>query len=413
MSLQGKHIVLGVSGGVAAFKAVDVCRRLVEAGAHVSPILTSNALRFVGAATFSALASEPASIDLYDGREVSPHTRLGQSADLVLIVPATANVISVAATGAARDLLGATLLATRAPVMMCPAMHTEMWEHAAVQENVATLKRRGVLIVEPDVGLLAGGDVGAGRLAAPERIVAAVTKHFAQSNNDQIQNADLAELTVLITAGGTREPVDPVRYLGNRSSGKQGHALAANAVARGAKVHLVTASPLDDPNGCHVVRVDTADEMHRAVCEFANDADVVVMAAAVADFRPVRVATDKIKKTDGVPTVELEPTVDILAEVAGRRVPGQTVVGFCAETSDVIGHALDKLKRKGLDVIVANDVSEANVGFSHDTNAVAILDATGERHDVPLANKQDVAAAVWDAVIRYRLTSPSNAATNR
>ncbi|MBS1847005.1 MAG: bifunctional phosphopantothenoylcysteine decarboxylase/phosphopantothenate--cysteine ligase CoaBC [Actinobacteria bacterium] len=397
MILRGRHVVLGVSGGVAAYKAVEVCRRLVDDGALVSPILTHAATKFIGAATFSALASEPARVDLFDGPEPSPHTHLAKSADLILVVPATANLLASYASGAAGGLLTATLLASRAPVMLCPAMHTEMWEHPAVQDNIALLERRGTLIVPPGVGALAGGDSGPGRLADPAVIVEEVRSFFASG-----APRDLEGVSVLVTAGGTREPIDPVRYLGNRSSGKQGHAIAEEAAARGADVTLVTTVDRPVSSQVEVRRVDTAAQMHAEVAALASDAQVVIMAAAVADFRPVEVAASKIKKTEGVPTVRLEPTVDILAEVAHARRPGQVIVGFSAETDDVLSHASGKLEAKGVDLIVANDVSAPSVGFAHDTNEVVILAADGHRVDVPLADKRQVAAAVVDAVVRCR-----------
>lgn len=409
MDLRGKDIVLGVSGGIAAYKAVEVCRRLVDAGAFVSPVLTKGAQRFIGAATFSALASEPARTELFGGPEPSPHTRLGQSADLVLVAPATAHLLSAYATGSSSDLLTATLLATRAPVMVCPAMHTEMWEHPAVQENVATLVRRGTILVPPASGHLAGGDHGTGRLAEPADIVAAVRDHFAHSDTAADSNR-LDGLRLLVTAGGTREPVDPVRFLGNRSSGKQGHAIAAEAAARGAEVVLVTTVDLAVPLRSDVIRVETAEQMRAAVQSRSSACDVVVMAAAVADFRPVAVAPSKLKKAAGIPEVRLEPTADILAELRATRLPGQTIVGFAAETDDVLVHAADKLDRKGLDLIVANDVSAPGVGFAHDTNAVVIIAADGTRTDVPLADKRLIAAAVLDAVVRVRASAAESPA---
>ena len=338
---------------------------------------------------------------MWDAADPSPHTKLGQSADLVLVVPATAHLLSAYATGASSDLLTLTLLATRAPVMVCPAMHTEMWEHPAVQDNVATLEARGVVVVPPASGHLAGGDVGVGRLADPSDIVDAVRSCIG-SDPAEASGSDLRGLRILVTAGGTREPVDPVRYLGNRSSGKQGHALAADAVGRGAQVVLVTTSDQPSPAAAEVVHVETADEMHRAVMAHASRSDIIVMAAAVADFRPVAVAPNKLKKADGVPDVRLEPTVDILAALGAARTPFQTLVGFAAETDDVAAHTSDKLARKGVDLIVANDVSAPNVGFAHDTNAVSILSVDGTRTEVPLADKRRVAAAVWDAVLAHR-----------
>lgn len=391
--LAGRRVVLGVSGGIAAYKAVEVCRRLVDAGAHVSPVLTEGALRFVGRTTFDALGSEPAQVSLFDEAHPIPHTRLGQQADVVVVAPATARVISEYATGRSADLLVATLVATRAPVVICPAMHTEMWEHPSVQENLDTLRRRGVIVVPPEAGRLAGGDVGTGRLAAPEVIVAAVEAALVPQ--------DLAGVTVLVTAGGTREAIDPVRFIGNRSSGKQGHAIASEAAARGAVVTLVTTTPPPAGFGGAVVRVESAVQMHDAVMA-RRDADVVVMAAAVADFRPVAVADRKIKKGDGIPTVELEPTVDILAALGSAKRAGQVLVGFAAETHDVAAHAADKLARKGADLLVANDVAAPQVGFEHDTNAVLILSTDRPAVEVPLADKRQVARAVLDAVVARR-----------
>ena len=395
MPLEGRRVVLGVSGGIAAYKAVEVCRRLGDAGALVSPVLTPDALRFVGALTFSAVAAEPARTSLWDAPEPSPHTTLGRRADLVVVAPATARVLAAYATGLSDDLLVATLLATRAPVVLCPAMHTEMWESPAVQANVGILRGRGVTIVDPGEGHLAGGDVGVGRLAEPDDIVATCAAVLGRT-------ADLAGLRVLVTAGGTREPIDPVRYVGNRSSGKQGHALADEAAARGATVTLVTTTSRPVAAGIEVVRVETAEEMEQAVTSRSDTSDVVVMAAAVADFRPKTVADAKLKKADGVPDVILEPTPDILAGLGRRKRPEQTLVGFAAETGDVVAAATDKLVRKGLDLIVANDVSAPGVGFGHDTNAVAILGPSGMRQDVPLSDKRAVARAVLDAVVSHR-----------
>jgi phosphopantothenoylcysteine decarboxylase / phosphopantothenate---cysteine ligase len=394
--LDGRRIVLGVSGGIAAYKAIDVCRRLVDRGAHVVPVLTRGATRFVGTTTFSALASERAHTSLFHDADPIPHTRLGRSADLVVVAPATARVLGTYAAGISNDLLTATLLATEAPVVVCPAMHTEMWQHPAVQDNIATLVRRGVHVVAPEEGRLAGGDVGPGRLAAPESIVAACEAALAPS-------LDLAGLHVVVTAGGTREPIDPVRFIGNRSSGKQGHALAAEAAGRGAKVTLVTTTTLPVPPGVDVVRVETAAQMDEAVRETAPSADVVVMAAAVADFRPATVADRKIKKQAGVPEIALVPTVDILAGLGAGKRPGQTLVGFAAETDQVRQNAASKLVAKGADLIVANDVTAPGAGFEHDTNQVVILDADGTEREVPLADKRAVARAVFDAVRDRRL----------
>ncbi len=393
--LEGRRIVLGVSGGIAAYKAIEVCRRLVDGGAHVVPVMTRGALRFVGETTFSALASERVRTSLFDDADPIPHTRLGQSADLVVVAPATARVLGSYAAGISNDLLTATLLATEAPVVVCPAMHTEMWEHPAVQENIATLVRRGVHVVPPEEGRLAGGDSGKGRLASPELIVAGIESALSTRR-------DLTGLHVVVTAGGTREPIDPVRFVGNRSSGKQGHALAAEAAARGAKVTLITTVALAAPASADVVRVETAAEMDEAVRAVAAGADVVVMAAAVADFRPAEAAERKIKKHGGVPEIVLEPTVDILAGLGRRKTPGQTLVGFAAETDQVRQNASSKLVAKGADLIVANDVTAPGAGFEHDTNHVVILNADGTEREVPLADKRAVARAVFNAVLDRR-----------
>ena len=402
--LEGKRIVLGVSGGIAAYKAIDVCRRLVDAGAHVVPVLTEGALHFVGRTTFDALGSERAWTSLWDEQRPIPHTHLGQTADLVLVAPATASVLGRYAAGISDDLLLNTLLATRAPVVVCPAMHTEMWEHPAVQDNLRLLRSRGVHVVEPGVGRLAGGDTGVGRLAEPVDIVAAVDAVLAITSGPA-GPGDLAGVRAIVTAGGTREPIDPVRFIGNRSSGKQGHAVAEEAAARGAKVTLVTTTSLPTSPGIDVVRVETAAEMEHAVLSRADDAELIVMAAAVADFRPVHVADSKIKKAGGLPDVQLEPTVDILAALGAQRRPGQTIVGFAAETDDLRANAADKLTRKGIDLIVANDVSAPGVGFEHDTNAVVILDAGGGAHEVPLTDKRAIARAILDAVSTTRSDS--------
>ena len=400
-SLSGRRVVLGVTGGIAAYKAVEVCRRLVDAGAHVSPILTDGALEMVGATTFSALGSEPARTSLFHDPETPiPHTVLGQSADVVLICPATARIISDIRTGRSADLLMATILATRAPVVVCPAMHTEMWEQASVQENLEVLEARGVLIVPPESGRLAGGDIGHGRLAAAETICAAVEHALAPG--------DLVSRRVLVTAGGTREPIDAVRYVGNRSSGKQGHAVAAEAAARGADVVLVTTKAESAPTGVRVIAVETAAEMAAACESEAPDADIVVMAAAVADFRPAVAVDRKLKKHDGTPDVELVPTTDILAGMGERKPAGQVLMGFAAETSDVIDNADSKLRRKNLDMIVANDVSKPGVGFAHDTNEVIVLMADGTRHHVPLTDKRDIARAVLDAAHARLESHPTN-----
>ena len=389
--LDGRCVVLGVTGGIAAYKAVEVCRRLVDEGARVVPVLTAGALRMVGATTFSALASEPAVTSLWDDPSSAiPHTSLGQRADTVVVCPATARLISDLRSGRSGDLLTATLLATRAPVVVAPAMHTEMWEQPSVGENVAVLAERGVTVVGPVEGPLAGGDVGAGRMAEPAEIVAAVEAVLTPR--------DLAGRLVLVTSGGTREPIDAVRFVGNRSSGKQGAAVAAEALARGAEVVLVTTEPQRAPSAARVMTVETAAEMAAAVELEAPAADAVVMAAAVADFRPARPAGAKLKKGHGVPGLELEPTADILASLGASKPAGQVLVGFAAETDDLEANALKKLRSKNLDVIVANDVSKQQV-FGHDTNEIVMFTVDGARHHVPLTTKREAARAVLDQVI--------------
>jgi phosphopantothenoylcysteine decarboxylase/phosphopantothenate--cysteine ligase len=383
-------VVLGVSGGIAAYKAVEDCRRLVDAGAFVSPDVTQDATRFIGTVTFSALASEPARTSLFDGPDPIPHTRLGQSADLVIVAPATAKLLGKYAAGISDDLLTATLLATRAPVLVAPAMHTEMWEHAAVKENLVTLRRRGVHVVDPESGRLAGGDVGEGRLADPGRIVQAAAGVLAHGH-------DLAGVRVLVTAGGTREAIDPVRFVGNRSSGKMGYAVAEAAAARGAAVTLVATQQRPVSGGVEVVPVESADDMQRAVLDRYDGVDVVVMAAAVADFRPKAIAGEKLKKRDGVPEIVLEPTPDILAALGARK-QGQLLVGFAAETERVREHASAKLAAKRVDLIVANDVSAPDAGFEVDTNRALLLDSSGTIDETPLLSKAALADVILDRV---------------
>ena len=392
--LTGKRIVIGVCGGIAAYKAVEVCRRLVDAGAHVIPVMTKGAEHFIGRTTLSALCSEPVQTSLWDEESPIPHTKLGQSADLVLVAPATARLIGAYANGLSTDLLTNVLIATRAPVIVCPAMHTEMWEHPSVQHNIDVLRTRGVTIVEPEVGRLAGGDSGRGRLASPDAIVAAVEAEFAPR--------DLAGVHVVVTAGGTREPIDAVRVIANRSSGKQGYAVAAEAASRGACVTLVSTVSLPAPSGVRVIPVETAAEMHDALDGIWSSTDVLVMAAAVADFRPVACAAGKIKKDGGVPNIVLEPTPDILCALGAKKRNGQILVGFAAETSDMVANAESKLRRKNLDMIVANDVSQPGVGFQHDTNAVTFLRPGQALESVALTDKRAVARELIDRVVAAR-----------
>ncbi|MEC8827497.1 MAG: bifunctional phosphopantothenoylcysteine decarboxylase/phosphopantothenate--cysteine ligase CoaBC [Actinomycetota bacterium] len=387
--LANRRIVLGVTGGIAAYKAVLLCRMLVDAGAHVIPVLTESAQRFVGRATFDALASELTRTSIFDDPDPIPHTTLGQTADLIVVAPATARSIGSYANGISNDLLTATLIATRAPVVVCPAMHTEMWEHPAVQDNLTLLEARGVHIVSPVEGRLAGGDLGAGRLAEPEAIFETI--------DAILSGGDLQGHTVVVTAGGTREAIDPVRYVGNRSTGKQGYAVAEEAQARGADVTLISTVETTAPNGIEVIYVESAAQMRAAVLE-RSDADVIVMAAAVADFRPIDPPESKMKKADGTPKLKLEPTPDILAELGASKRPGQVIVGFAAETEDLVAHAQSKLKKKNVDIIVANDVSAAEVGFAYDTNEVTILGADGCQRHVSLRSKRQIAEEVLNTV---------------
>lgn len=397
-SLDGARVVLGITGGIAAYKAVEVSRRLVDAGAHVIPVMTEGAEHFVGRTTFDALASEKVQTSLWDEQSPIPHTLLGQSADLIVVAPATARLLADYRVGRSADLLTTTLIATAAPVLLAPAMHTEMWEHPAVQDNLSVLGDRGVHIVPAEPGRLAGGDVGFGRLAAPRTIVAHAERVLARG--------DLAGRHVVITAGGTSEPIDAVRVISNRSTGKQGYALAEAAWARGADVTLISTVDREAPVGVTVVPVETAAQMQDAVMN-VRDANVIVMAAAVADFRPVDPADHKIKKTGGdAPQIELEKTHDFLVDLGASKPTGQVLVGFAAETENLIENAKGKLERKNLDLIVANDVSAPGVGFAHDTNQVTILVGDGSRVDVTLDSKRVIADAIFDAVVQVQSTIP-------
>jgi phosphopantothenoylcysteine decarboxylase/phosphopantothenate--cysteine ligase len=403
------HVVLGVSGGIAAYKACELLRRLTESGHDVTVVPTAAALEFVGAPTWAALSGKPVASDVWTGVHEVPHVRLGQSADLVVVAPATADLLAKAAHGLADDLLTNTLLTARCPVVLVPAMHTEMWEHPATVENVAALRRRGTVVVEPAEGRLTGVDTGKGRLPEPDEIFELCVETIARPA--AVGRDDLAGLHVVVSAGGTREYLDPVRFLGNRSSGLQGYALARTAVARGAEVTLVAANvALPDPVGAKVVRVETTAELRDAVVSAAATADAVVMAAAPADFRPARPSTSKIKKTDGAqPAIELEQNPDILAEISRDRTrPGVVVVGFAAETGDetgsVLEHATAKLARKGCDLLVVNDVSGGKV-FGSPQNEAVVLSADGTPTPVPQGSKSTLAHVIWDAVLSRRETA--------
>jgi phosphopantothenoylcysteine decarboxylase/phosphopantothenate--cysteine ligase len=396
------HVVLGVSGGIAAYKACELLRRFTESGHDVTVVPTEAALRFVGADTWAALSGKPVSTEVWHAVHQVPHVRIGQSADLVVVAPATANVLAKAAHGLADDLLTNTLLTARCPVVFAPAMHTEMWEHAATRANVATLRARGALVIEPAEGRLTGADTGKGRLPDPLEIFEVCRDVLARGS----VAPDLTGRSVVVSAGGTREYLDPVRFLGNRSSGLQGWALARAALARGAEVTLVAANvTLADPAGAKVVRVETTAQLRDAVVSAAGGADAVVMAAAPADYRPVSVSDQKIKKAaDGsAPSLGLAQNPDILAEISHDRArAGSVIVGFAAETGDDTGSVLElgrqKLARKGCDLIVVNDVGGGAVFGAADNQAV-ILGADGAEVDVPLGSKGALAHAIWDQVV--------------
>jgi phosphopantothenoylcysteine decarboxylase / phosphopantothenate---cysteine ligase len=390
------RVVLGVGGGIAAYKACELLRLFTESGHRVKVIPTAAALRFVGTATWAALSGHPVADDVWSDAHEVPHVRLGREADLVVVAPATADLLAKAAHGLADDLLTNTLLTARCPVVLAPAMHTEMWEHPATVDNVATLRRRGVVVIEPAVGRLTGVDTGKGRLPDPAEI-------FAIARRTLVRGVPVADLTgrhVVVTAGGTREPLDPVRFLGNRSSGKQGYAFARTAAARGARVTLISANvAVPAPAGVGVISVTTTEELRKAVLEASGDADAVVMAAAPADFRPAVVAGQKIKKRpDGqAPIIELVTNPDIAAELGERRRPGQVLVAFAAETHDAVANARVKLARKKADLIVVNIVGPDRV-FGAETNAATVLGADGSVTELEEQSKEDLADEVWDLV---------------
>ncbi|WP_432547076.1 bifunctional phosphopantothenoylcysteine decarboxylase/phosphopantothenate--cysteine ligase CoaBC [Kineococcus sp. SYSU DK004] len=397
------RVVLGVAGGIAAYKAALLLRELTETGHDVRVVPTASSERFVGRATWEALSGNPVTTDVWDDVPEVPHVRIGRHADLVVVAPATADLLARAAHGLADDLLTNVLLTATCPVLLVPAMHTEMWLNAAVQDNVALLRRRGVTVLDPASGRLTGADSGPGRLPEPADIAAACRRLLAGG----ARGRDLAGRRVVVSAGGTREPLDPVRFLGNRSSGRQGVALAAAAAARGAAVTLVAAHlEVPVPAAVEAVHVGTALELRAAVRAAAEGADVVVMAAAVADFRPATRSDAKIKKGDDPardPVVLLERNPDVLAElVADRTGRAPLLVGFAAETGDedgdVLEHGRAKLARKGCDLLVLNEVGERR-GFAEPVNAVTLLGADGTEREVPEASKDVVADAVWDAVV--------------
>jgi phosphopantothenoylcysteine decarboxylase / phosphopantothenate---cysteine ligase len=392
-----------VSGGIAAYKACELLRRFTESGHEVTVVPTAAALEFVGAPTWAALSGRPVASEVWTGVHDVPHVRIGQSADLVVVAPATADLMAKAAHGLADDLLTNVLLTAHCPVVFAPAMHTEMWEHPATAENVATLRRRGVLVVEPAEGRLTGADTGKGRFPDPEEVFAVALDLLARTGAPTLH--DLAGRHVVVSAGGTREYLDPVRFLGNRSSGLQGYALARTAVARGAEVTLVSANvALRDPAGAKVVRVETTAQLRESVLAAAATADAVVMAAAPVDFRPAELSSTKIKKDPdrSATTLELEQNPDILRELSGNRArPGSVVVGFAAETGDQTSTVLElaraKLARKGCDLLVVNDVSGGRV-FGSDENEAVVLGADGTATPVPRGPKSALAHVVWDLV---------------
>ena len=401
MGATAPRVVLGVSGGIAAYKSCELLRRFTESGHDVTVVPTAAALEFVGAPTWAALSGKPVAADVWTRVEAVPHVHIGQHADLVVVAPATADIMAKAAHGLADDLLTNTLLTARCPVVFAPAMHTEMWEHPATQANVRTLRERGAIVIEPAEGRLTGKDTGKGRLPDPAEIFELALDVLARG----AVQPDLAGRHVLVSAGGTREYLDPVRFLGNRSSGLQGYALARAAAARGAEVTLVAANvSLPDPAGVKVVRVETTAQLRDAVLAGAPAADAIVMAAAPADFRPTDVSDAKIKKSEdgSAPAITLEQNPDILKEISQQRLrEGQVIVGFAAETGDATGSVLElataKLARKGCDLLVVNDVSGGAVFGSPDNEAV-ILSAAGVAADVPRGSKASVAHAIWDQV---------------
>jgi len=405
------RVVLGVGGGIAAYKAAEVLRRLTESGHDVRVVPTRSSLRFVGAATWEALSGHPVTDDVFTDVPDVTHVHLGREADLVLVVPATADLMARMAHGRADDLLTAALLTARCPVVVVPAMHTEMWEHPATRDNVATLRARGTVVVEPAVGRLAGSDSGKGRLPEPGQI-ADLAQAMLRRGTSGVGGAvcDLAGRAVLVTAGGTQEPLDPVRFIGNRSSGRMGYALATMAVARGAEVTVLAANvDLPDPAGARVVPVRTTAELHQQLLAEWAGADAVVMAAAPADYRPADSAPAKVKKSVQGPqmSVDLTQTDDILVDLVRRRGAAQlpVLVGFAAETGDdglatVVPQARDKLARKGCDLLVVNDVSAGRVFGRDDTEAV-VLDRDGSQQPVPYGTKIELADVIWDRVAKH------------
>jgi phosphopantothenoylcysteine decarboxylase / phosphopantothenate---cysteine ligase len=394
-ALQGRRILLGVTGGIAAYKSCFLTRLLTQAGAIVQVVMTPAATRFVGADTFAALSGRRAYAELWDEAGSVLHVRLAHEADLAVVAPATANVVAKLAGGIADDLLTSTLLEATCPLVVAPAMHTGMWEHAATQANVRALQDRGATIVGPASGPLAAGDEGAGRMAEPEDILAAMADVASLGR-------DLAGWRIVVTAGPTWEPIDAVRFVGNRSTGRMGFAVAAEAAGRGADVTLVVGpGTVEPPEGIASVRVGTAEEMRAAVLDVGRRADAVVMAAAVADFRPEEVAPGKLKKEDGPPRLSLVPTVDILSELGASK-GDRVLVGFAAETADLEARGRAKLEAKHLDLVVVNRVGAEGTGFGSDTNEAAILWTRGDDEPLRRWTKRDLAAAICDRLTKLR-----------
>lgn len=392
-NVAGRRIVLGVCGGIAAYKVVELARELTQAGADVRVVMTQSAMKFVGPITFSTLTGNPVETEMFPepAPRWIPHTFLARSADLIAVAPATANTIAKYANGIADDLLTSILLATRAPVVMAPAMHTEMWENEATVSNVEALAGRGVRFVDPEEGALAGPDVGVGRLAEISKISEAIDDELGRTQ-------DLEGTKVVITAGGTREPIDAVRYIGNRSSGRMGFALAEESLRRGAKVVLISGpSHLAAPDGAEVISVTTAEQMRSSVIDAADDARIVVMAAAVADWRPAEATSGKLKKQEGAPELDLVPTQDILGEL-GQDKGDRILVGFAAETGELDEYAKEKLEGKNLDLIVANLVGVNDSGFEVDTNRAVMLDRKGNLERLPLMSKKQLARVIFDRI---------------
>jgi phosphopantothenoylcysteine decarboxylase/phosphopantothenate--cysteine ligase len=392
------RVILGVGAGIAAYKVCELLRRLSESGHQVRVVPTADSLRFVGAATWAALSAEPVTTAVWEDVHEVPHVRLGQSADLVFVAPATADLLARAAAGQADDLLTSVLLTARCSVVFAPAMHTEMWEHPATRANVATLRSRGSLVLDPASGRLTGPDTGPGRLPEPDELWQVAVRVLARGQAALAQ--DLAGRQVVVSAGGTREEIDPVRFLGNWSSGRQGYALARAAVARGAKVTLVAANvEAADPAGASVITVTSASEMRSAVLSAAAGADAVVMAAAVADFRPETRSEAKIKKAGTAPgPLALVENPDILRELTAQRRPGQVITGFAAETDNVAENGRAKLAAKGCDLLVVNQVG-SGLAFGTSDNAATILAADGAVTEVPRGPKEILADVVWDMVL--------------